>query len=61
MEYITTKDNREGYEVIFKTSKGELVKLLVDKEEDTIQVVREHDQLMEALQINESSLEIIIR
>ncbi|MFC6101460.1 hypothetical protein [Olivibacter domesticus] len=61
MDYITIKDNQDFYEVVLKTSKGELVKLLVNKEEDTIQVVREHDQLMEALQINESSLEIIIR
>jgi hypothetical protein len=61
MEYITVRENQGLYELELKTNKGELVKLLVSKEEDTIQVVRENDGLIEPLQINESSLEVIIR
>jgi len=61
MEYITIKENQELYELEFTSNKGELVKLLVSKEEDTIQVVRENNGLIEPLQISESSLEVIIR
>lgn len=61
MEYNNINENQHFYELAFTTATGELVKLLVSKEEDTIQIVRERDGMVEPLQISESSLEVIIR